>query len=435
MTRISIARANNAAKSLKGKTAIVTGGTSGIGQGVAVRLASAGSSVYIVGRDSVRAEAVLLTMERLKDPSASQTFKFIKCDCFSLAAVADCCQSMSSSLSSVGGTIDYLVLCHGMATIQGFTKVEETGLDEKLTLHVWSRASFMLNLKSKMTKSEDSRVATVLSAGVHKFYEKAVEDKELKKTYSIKNAADIAGTYNDVMIDSMSKDCRGGEFSGIKFIHSAPGFVKTRWGTEMPFALRMVIRLLQNLGRSKEDCAEYIMSALTAPSYQSKTNAVRVDEYGQEICPPEGFGANHDQKREELWVSCPTMLLSPSCIFISFSPIMLTPPCSLRLQRITSKKSSRQKNLAPLKGGATGMLTSIFFIIIFKIVILFVNIYIPSILFLSHVQSLSPSSFPLLILSFLLSANNFSISSLLSLYFLLSMGPRDVISSAVYTLP
>jgi hypothetical protein len=42
----------------------------------------------------------------------------------------------------------------------------------------------------------------------------------LERTYSIKNAADAAGFYNDLALDSLSR-----ENPSISFQHAAPGFV------------------------------------------------------------------------------------------------------------------------------------------------------------------------------------------------------------------
>ena len=59
-----------------------------------------------------------------------------------------------------------LVLTQGMATIQGFTPTPE-GLDQKLTLHYFSRIAFIEALLPALRNSGDARVLSVLSAGIH----------------------------------------------------------------------------------------------------------------------------------------------------------------------------------------------------------------------------------------------------------------------------
>ena len=48
---------------LKGKTALVTGSTSGIGQATAIALAARGAHVLVVGRDEQRAKDVVAEIE------------------------------------------------------------------------------------------------------------------------------------------------------------------------------------------------------------------------------------------------------------------------------------------------------------------------------------------------------------------------------------
>ena len=70
---LAAVRARNAGVNLAGRTAVVVGGTSGIGRGVAVRLAKANASVTIVGRDEQRAQEVLADLARVGG-SGSHTF-------------------------------------------------------------------------------------------------------------------------------------------------------------------------------------------------------------------------------------------------------------------------------------------------------------------------------------------------------------------------
>ncbi len=48
----------------------------------------------------------------------------------------------------------------------------------------------------------------------------------------------------------------------ITFIHAAPGFVATRWGTEMPWYIKGPVRALHLFGRSTEDCGEAMCDPL-----------------------------------------------------------------------------------------------------------------------------------------------------------------------------
>ncbi len=69
-------RARTGAQLLTGRTAVVVGGTSGIGEGIAVRLAQARASVMIVGRNAEQGAAVVARMVRPRaavDPRAPTT--------------------------------------------------------------------------------------------------------------------------------------------------------------------------------------------------------------------------------------------------------------------------------------------------------------------------------------------------------------------------
>lgn len=229
---------------LTGKRAVVVGGTSGIGEGIAQRLAKANASVTIVGRSPERGQEIVRHLSSL----GGSNHEFIACDSFVMSNIKEFCKKFTENHQS----LDFLVLSQGMATIQGRTETKE-GIDQKLALHYFGRMCYINGLLPLLRKAQQPKVLSVLSAGVHQPYTLVNDDFDLKNNFSIANAANAAGYYNDIALEHLSKDAANKD---VLFVHAAPGFVSTRWGTEMPWWLRAGIRVLQQFGRSIEDCGD-----------------------------------------------------------------------------------------------------------------------------------------------------------------------------------
>jgi NAD(P)-dependent dehydrogenase (short-subunit alcohol dehydrogenase family) len=247
------------------KRAVVVGATNGIGKAISCRLAADGFSVVAVGRNKEgRADEIVKNLTecslaaKKSEQDATTQHEFRPCDAFSLEQVKECAAGIVRDHSK----IDALVMTQGMATIQGFTPTSE-GNDEKLTLHFWSRAAFAALLLPSLRASSmpgGPVVMTILSGGVHSPYTKYKEDPELRKNYSVKNAADGAGFYSDLFFDKLAKQPSN---QSINFIHSAPGFVASNWGTEMPFYLKAPVRFMQKLGgKSPSKCAAFMVEPI-----------------------------------------------------------------------------------------------------------------------------------------------------------------------------
>lgn len=241
-------KSKNDEVNLTGKRAIVVGGTSGIGQGIAERLARSNASVTIVGRNP-RGHEILNQLNQL----GGKDHEFLTCDSFSMKNIKKFCGELQSKYPQ----IDYLVLTQGMATIQGRTETEE-GIDQKLALHYFGRMQYIIELLPSLRQAK-GKVLSVLSAGVHKPYLNYREDFELKSSYSLQNAADSAGFYNDLALNALSKS-PGNE--NILFVHAAPGFVNTRWGTEMPWYLQAVLSLVKPFARTIQDTGEFMCAPI-----------------------------------------------------------------------------------------------------------------------------------------------------------------------------
>ena len=163
-----------------------------------------------------------------------------------------------------------------------------------MCLHYYSRVAFASLLAPLFRRgpNADSRVLSVLSAGVHSPYLAYATDPDLSKTYSLHNAADAAGFYTDIAMDSLSR-----RWPNVSFIHAAPGFVSTAWGTEMPFWLRWPIRLLQPLfGVTIEHCAQRMGVALFGEAYRAP--GFHLMSADANVAAPTTL---HEEAREIVW--------------------------------------------------------------------------------------------------------------------------------------
>jgi NAD(P)-dependent dehydrogenase (short-subunit alcohol dehydrogenase family) len=246
------------------KRALVVGGTSGIGQGIAMALAKREYEVIVCGRSAERGNAIVASLPSLgssvtaeggKGGGSDRHHSFVPIDAFDLSSV----KSAAEQAVAGGSKLDVLVMTQSMATLQGHTPTRN-GLDQKLQLHYFSRVYLACLLAPHMNVAPSSppRILSVLSAGVHSKYKHVEEDFELKNHYSVKNAADAAGYYTDAGFERFAAD-----HPNLVVCHAAPGFVNTNWGTEMPWAVRMVLRPLQSMfGKSLEACGETLTTGL-----------------------------------------------------------------------------------------------------------------------------------------------------------------------------
>ena len=113
---------------LKGKTALVTGSTSGIGRATAVALAARGAHVLIVGRDEQRAKDVVAEIE---GSGGSATFRLT-----SLSDLESAQDLVEWATEAGDGHVDILINNAGVALMGPSNAATEADFDETFALNV-----------------------------------------------------------------------------------------------------------------------------------------------------------------------------------------------------------------------------------------------------------------------------------------------------------
>jgi hypothetical protein len=158
-----------------------------------------------------------------------------------------------------------------------------------LALHYYSRVAIALAAGEALNQSKGAAIF-VLSAGQHAPFLPADKDYALKESYSLKNAADAAGFYTDLAIESLAK-----KYPDARFVHACPGFVDSNWGEDLVAPVRWAVNGLKKVfATSIENCAKKLAMPLLAP----ERGWFLSDQHGQIIAPlEEQIGKN----REEIW--------------------------------------------------------------------------------------------------------------------------------------
>ncbi|EFC38962.1 FabG domain-containing protein [Naegleria gruberi] len=270
------------------KQALCVGGTSGIGRALAIKFASQKFNVSIMGRSEEAGKEIIEEMKKL-NPEGK--FEMIKVDASLMKDIEKVCEEYKQNHDR----LDYCVLSQGIASMNGRTETKE-GIDVKLALHYYGRVMFVRQLQDLLrltSKNSDVRVLTVLSAGVHSPYTK-LDDLDLKHNFTLKNAADAAGFYNDLAMDQLSKE-EGNQ--NIAFIHQAPGIVATQWGRDFPTVLRWACEVVKVVAaKSPEKYAEYTYNALSSDSTRKGFHLL--NQYGE---PASVTKSHTDNIRETVW--------------------------------------------------------------------------------------------------------------------------------------
>ncbi len=143
---------------LKGKTAIVTGGTAGIGKAIASAFAAQGADVAIFGTNKERAEQTVLELEQAKvDPQ--QKFRFFLVDISKTKEVDE----TLSKLVEEWGKVDILVNNAGITRDNLLMRMSEEDWDRVVEVNLKSVYNTCRSLCRPMMKARSGTIINITS--------------------------------------------------------------------------------------------------------------------------------------------------------------------------------------------------------------------------------------------------------------------------------
>jgi 3-oxoacyl-[acyl-carrier protein] reductase len=139
---------------LTGRTALVTGSTSGIGRGIASRLAEEGAHVVLSGRDAGRGEAAVAAIR-----AAGGTADFVAAD---LGASADAARALASeATATLGGRLDILVNNAGVYPTGPTAEITDAQVDALLAVNIRAPHALVAAIAPAMAARGDGNIINI----------------------------------------------------------------------------------------------------------------------------------------------------------------------------------------------------------------------------------------------------------------------------------
>lgn len=267
---------------MQGKTVIVTGATSGIGEVAAIRLAEQGARIVFTARDKARAEGTMAAL-RKANPQASHAVH-----------MADL--SRLSEMKRVGAElarepqIDVLVNNAGAL----FNRRQETGDGLEMTFALNHMAYFVITNLLLGHLKPGARIVTVAS-NAHRGAKLDFDDLQNRRNYVGFPVYSKSKLCNILFNRELARRIAG---SGVTANALHPGFVATRFGDDSGGIMRTVLKVAKPIGAiSPEEGAKTIIYLASSPQVEGVSG-----EYFYECKPttPTAEARNDDDARR-LW--------------------------------------------------------------------------------------------------------------------------------------
>jgi len=268
--------------SMQGKTVVITGATSGIGEVAAVRLAEQGARIVFTARDQARADD---TMAKLRQANPGADHVVHMADLSTLA-----------EMKRVGGElarepqIDVLVNNAGAL----FNKRQETVDGQEMTFALNHMAYFVITNFLLGKLKAGGRIVTVAS-NAHRGAKLDFDDLQSRRNYVGFPVYSRSKLCNILFNRELARRISG---SGVTANALHPGFVATRFGDNSGGLMRTVLKMAKPIGAiSPEEGAQTIIYLASSPEVAGVSGV-----YFYECKPATPTAeARNDEDAKRLW--------------------------------------------------------------------------------------------------------------------------------------
>ncbi|HEX4571505.1 MAG TPA: SDR family oxidoreductase [Dongiaceae bacterium] len=237
---------------MQGKTVVITGATSGIGEVAAMRLARQGARLLLVARDPRRAERVLT---RLKIATPAAGHGVYPADLSRLSEM----KRVGAEIATAEPRID--VLINNAGAFFGARRLTEDGLERTFALNHMAYFLLTCTLIDRLKAAAPSRIVSTASIA-HRGAHLDFADLQGEKGYDGYKAYGRSKLCNILFTRELARRLAG---TGVTANCLHPGFVATRFGDQAGGVMSLVIRAAKLFAISPEKGAETIVHLASSP--------------------------------------------------------------------------------------------------------------------------------------------------------------------------